>query len=118
MQVKSTDIARVRHLTTTPYPLYSVLGTFFAEKIIFLNQNNINLLNSSLRGMYIVSVDTVSFFYEGDAIYNNTQYVIKAKQRDINSKVEVVIEDFDDIRNRFGKEFDDVFEFFEWLKSK
>ncbi|MHB1391612.1 MAG: hypothetical protein ACYCYE_00765 [Clostridia bacterium] len=65
-----------------------------------------------------MSIETVSFSYEGDTVFNNTQYVIKAKQRGINSKVEVVIEDIDDSRKRFGREFDDVFEFFEWLKSK
>ena len=65
-----------------------------------------------------MSIDTVSFSYEGDAILSNTQCIIKAKQRDIYSKVEVIIEDVNDTRNRFGREFEDVFEFFEWLKSK
>jgi len=65
-----------------------------------------------------VSVETVSFSYEGDGIFNNTQYVIKARQKDVLSKVEVVVEDYNDIRERFGREFDNVFEFFEWLESK
>lgn len=65
-----------------------------------------------------MSVDTVSFSYEGEAIFDNTQYVIKARQKDVFSRVEVVVEDSNDIRQRFGREFDDIFEFFEWLKSK
>ncbi|KUO77426.1 MAG: hypothetical protein APF77_12880 [Clostridia bacterium BRH_c25] len=65
-----------------------------------------------------MSVETVSFSYEGDGIFNNTQYVIKARQKDVLSKVEVVVEDYNDIRERFGREFDNVFEFFEWLESK
>lgn len=65
-----------------------------------------------------MSVETVSFTYEGNTIYDNKQYVITAKQKDILSKVYVIIEDFDNIRNRFGREFDDIFEFFEWLRSK
>jgi hypothetical protein len=68
--------------------------------------------------MYIVSIETISFSYEGDAILNNTQCIIKAKQKDVFSKVEVIVEDFNDERQRFGREFDDIFEFFEWLKSK
>jgi hypothetical protein len=75
-------------------------------------------LNSSLRGMYIVNVETVSFSYKGDAIFNNTQCIIKAKQKGVFSKVEVVVEDSKDERQRFGREFDNVFEFFEWLKNK
>ncbi|HYE84265.1 MAG TPA: hypothetical protein VEG39_19135 [Clostridia bacterium] len=65
-----------------------------------------------------MGVETVSFSYEGDGVFNNTQYVIKARQKDLFSKVEVVVEDFNDTRQRFGREFDNIFEFFEWLKNR
>lgn len=65
-----------------------------------------------------MSVETVNFSYEGDGIFNNIRYKVKARQRDLFSKVEVVVEDFNDPRQRYGREFDNIFEFFEWLKGK
>jgi len=68
--------------------------------------------------MRIVSVATIKFYYEGGIIYNNRQYLVTAEQRGVSSKVEVVVENLDDNRERYGKEFENIIEFTEWLKNK
>lgn len=65
-----------------------------------------------------MSVDTLSFYYEGGILYDGARYVVTAKQRRASSKVEVVVEASKDSRERYGREFENVFDFFEWLKGK